>query len=38
MSEDVAKDSEASIQDVTNSFTVKIDALIAAKEKDIMKV
>ena len=38
MSEDVAKDSESSIQDVTNSFTIKIDALINAKEKDIMTV
>jgi len=38
LSEDMAKDSESSIQDVTNSYVAKIDALIAAKEKDIMTV
>ncbi len=38
MSEDMAKDSESSIQDVTNAFIKKIDALIDAKEKDIMTV
>ena len=38
MSEDMAKDSESSIQDITNSYVAKVDALISAKEKDIMTV
>jgi len=38
LSEDLAKDYEAQVQDITNSFVAKIDALIAAKEKDIMTV
>lgn len=38
LSDDESKDAEASIQDVTNTFTAKIDALIVAKEKDIMTV
>jgi ribosome recycling factor len=38
LSDDQTKDAEASIQNITNAYTVKIDALIAAKEKDIMTV
>ncbi|PCI94702.1 MAG: ribosome recycling factor [Flavobacteriales bacterium] len=38
LSDDQAKDAEASVQNVTNSYTAKIDALIDAKEKDIMTV
>lgn len=38
MSEDMAKDAEGSIQDLTNTFIKKVDALIDAKEKDIMTV
>ena len=38
LSEDLAKDYEAQIQDITNGFGTKIDALIQAKEKDIMTV
>jgi ribosome recycling factor len=36
--EDEAKDGEAKIQDLTNSFTTKIDQLVEQKEKDIMTV
>ncbi len=38
LSDDQSKDAEASVQDVTNAYTAKIDALISAKEKDIMTV
>lgn len=38
LSEDIAKDAESSVQDVTNTFSNKIDALIDAKDKDIMTV
>jgi ribosome recycling factor len=38
LSEDLAKDAENNIQEITNSFSAKIDALIDAKEKDIMTV
>lgn len=38
LSEDQAKDSEEEVQKITNDFTSKIDALIDAKEKDIMTV
>ena len=38
LSDDQTKDVEASIQNITNAYTVKIDALIDAKEKDIMTV
>lgn len=38
LSEDQVKDAEASIQEVTDTHVAKIDALIAAKEKDIMTV
>lgn len=36
--EDVQKDAEAQIQDLTNSYTAQIDKIVAAKEKDIMTV
>jgi ribosome recycling factor len=38
LSEDLAKDAEGSVQDITNAFIKKIDDLITAKEVDIMKV
>lgn len=38
MSEDMAKDAEGKVQDLTNEFNAKIDQIIAAKEKDIMTV
>lgn len=38
LSEDMAKDYEAQVQEITNSFVAKIDALLVAKEKDIMTV
>lgn len=38
LSEDLAKDAEASVQKVTDTYVAKIDALIIAKEKDIMTV
>lgn len=38
LNEDLAKETEDDIQKLTDSFVVKIDALIAAKEKDIMTV
>ena len=36
--EDTAKDGEASVQDLTNAFSKKIDDLLAVKEAEIMKV
>ncbi len=36
LSEDLQKDAEAEIQNITNSFTKKIDDLVEIKEKDIM--
>ncbi len=36
--EDTAKDGEASVQDLTNTFSKKIDDLLAVKEAEIMKV
>ncbi len=38
LSEDLAKDAEASIQDMTNDFGRKVDAIVAAKEESIMTV
>ena len=38
LSEDQAKDAEAEIQKITDGFSSKIDALIVAKDKDIMTV
>jgi ribosome recycling factor len=38
LSEDMAKDSEEEIQQITNGFIKKIDDLLEVKEKDIMTV
>lgn len=38
LSEDLAKNSEADVQKLTDGFIAKVDAIIDAKEKDIMKV
>ena len=38
LSEDMMKDAESEIQDVTNDFSNKIDAFLIIKEKDIMTV
>jgi ribosome recycling factor len=38
LSEDLAKDSEEQIQQITNAFIKKIDELLEVKEKDIMTV
>ena len=36
--EDVAKDAEATIQDLTNEYSVKVDKHVDRKEEDMMKV
>lgn len=38
LSEDMARDAEASIQKLTDTYSLKVDALVDAKEKDIMTV
>ena len=38
LSEDLAKDLEKDIQDLTNKFIEKVDVILAAKEKDILTV
>jgi ribosome recycling factor len=38
LSEDMAKDAEEQVQNVTNSFIKKIDDLVEVKEKDIMTI
>ena len=38
LSEDIAKDTEASVQDLTNKFIVAVDKHLASKEKEIMSV
>lgn len=38
LSEDLAKDAEASIQELTDSYNTKIDNEVARKEKDIMTI
>ncbi len=38
LSEDAAKDAEAQVQKTTDTYVVKVDNLIEAKEKDIMTV
>ncbi len=38
LSEDLAKDAETEIQNITNSFIKKIDELVDSKEKDIMTI
>jgi ribosome recycling factor len=36
--EDMAKDAEEEVQNITNAYTTKVDNYVAAKEKDIMHV
>jgi ribosome recycling factor len=38
LSEDLAKSAEADIQEITNTYSKKIDDIIDAKEKDIMTI
>jgi ribosome recycling factor len=38
LSEDMMKDAENEIQNITNNFSSKIDVLLEAKEKDIMTI
>lgn len=38
LSEDLAKDAEASIQDMTNEFARKVESIVSAKEDSIMTV
>jgi len=38
LSEDLEKDAEAEIQNITNQFTKKIDGLVSQKETDIMTI
>ncbi len=38
LAEDIAKDAEHKVQEMTDNYTKKIDTIIAAKEKDIMTV
>ncbi len=38
LSEDVAKDGEAEVQQITDKYIIQVDKVLAAKEKDIMSV
>lgn len=38
LSEDMAKDAESEIQNITNNFSTKIDSIVDVKEKDIMTI
>jgi ribosome recycling factor len=38
LSEDLAKDAENEIQNITNSYIKKTDSVMEAKEKDIMTI
>jgi len=38
LSEDIVKSAEAEIQEITNSYVKRIDEVLDAKEKDIMKI
>lgn len=38
LSEDMAKDGEENVQEITNKFSADVDALLSAKEKDLMTV
>ena len=38
LSEDLAKDAENQIQDITNDYVARIDKLVEQKEKDIMTI
>lgn len=37
-SEDLAKDAEAEVQEITDNYSQKVDDMVAAREKDIMTV
>lgn len=37
-SEDLAKDAESEVQEITNDFSKKVDDMLAAREKDIMTI
>jgi len=38
LSEDMSKDAEQNVQNLTDNYSTKIDSIVAAKEKDIMTV
>ena len=38
LSEDMQRDSELEIQNLTNNYSVKVDAILKDKESDIMTV
>ncbi len=38
LSEDLGKDAEGSVQEITQGFGKKVDALIAAKEKEVLSI
>ena len=38
LSEDMMKDAEGEVQNITNSYTAKIDQLVELKEKDVMTI
>ena len=38
LSEDIVRDAEASVQELTNSYSAKIDVVYTAKELEIMTV
>jgi len=37
-SEDLAKDAEAGVQEITNNYSKKVDKMVVAREKDIMTI
>ncbi len=37
-SEDLAKDAEAEVQEITNNYSKKVDEMLVAREKDIMTI
>ena len=38
LSEDMMKDAENEVQNITNEYSIKIDEFLSVKEKDIMTV
>ena len=38
LSEDAVKNAELDVQNLTNSYSTKVDELVSLKEEDIMKV
>ncbi|MDA9715407.1 ribosome recycling factor, partial [Bacteroidota bacterium] len=38
LSEDAVKNAELDVQNLTNSYSTKVDELVSVKEEDIMKV